>query len=226
MQKPKKQRSTRVQNEIELEPPTTQFKFLTSKQEEYYNNIKQNIITFGIGCAGTGKSFVPIAYACEQLNKKKIKKVIFTRPAVECGEEYGFLPGELDEKIEPYYKPVKDCLYQILGNGHTDYFIKRGVIEFRPLAFMRGTTFNDAVIIVDESQNITPTAMEMLLLRIGHNCTVVINGDVKQKDIDGYSGLPDAINKIRHIRKVAITEFTIDDVVRSGICKEIIKAYS
>ena len=199
---------------------------ITDSQTDYYNSIKQNIITFGYGCAGTGKSFIPIAYAAEQLVKKKVNKIVFTRPAVECGESFGFLPGELDEKTEPYYTPIKDLLYKIIGKGHTDYYIKRGIIEFRPLAFMRGSTFDDSIVILDESENTTPGQMKMFLTRIGENCKVIINGDIAQSDLKGNSGLSDALYRLKNVKKVGLVQFGIDDIVRSGICKEIIKAYA
>jgi phosphate starvation-inducible PhoH-like protein len=199
---------------------------ITEAQHDYYNSIKQNIITFGFGCAGTGKSFIPVAYAAEQLLKKKVSKIVFTRPAVECGESFGFLPGELDEKMEPYYQPIKDLLYKIIGKGHTDYYIKRNVIEFRALAFMRGSTFSDSIVILDESENTTPQQMKMFLTRIGDDCKVIINGDIAQSDIKGNSGLNDALHRLQNVRKVGIIEFSVDDIVRSGICRDIIKAYA
>jgi phosphate starvation-inducible PhoH-like protein len=238
-QKPVQQRTQQVQahkDQAIAEPRDKEYEntyfelnkleLITQSQHDYYNSIKQNIITFGFGCAGTGKSFIPVAYAAEQLLKKKVKKIVFTRPAIECGESYGFLPGELDEKMEPYYQPIKDILYKIIGKGHTDYYIKRQVIEFRPLAFMRGSTFSESIVILDESENTTPGQMKMFLTRIGDDCKVIINGDIAQSDIKGNSGLSDGLHRLQHVRKVGFVEFGIDDIVRSGICKDIIKAYA
>jgi phosphate starvation-inducible PhoH-like protein len=130
------------------------------------------------------------------------------------------------KNLEPYYIPIKDTLKRILGSGNADYFIRRKIIEFRPVAFMRGSTFQDSIIILDEAQNLTPVQMKMFLTRIGENCKVIINGDMTQQDIKGMSGLMDAVKRLRGIRRVAIIEFSLNDVVRSGIVKDILRAYS
>jgi phosphate starvation-inducible PhoH-like protein len=199
---------------------------LTKAQKQYFNSMKTNTITFGIGVAGTGKSYVAISYAAQLLQEKKINKIILTRPAVEAGESFGFLPGELDEKYAPYIDPVKDILNKRLGTSFTDYLFKRKIIEARPLAFIRGSTFEEAFVILDEAQNCTPTQMKMFLTRIGEDAKVVIDGDIQQKDIKGTSGLSDAIVRLHGMNDVGIVTFDIEDVVRSGICKEIIRRYA
>jgi phosphate starvation-inducible PhoH-like protein len=198
---------------------------LTDAQKRYLNSIKSNIITFGVGVAGTGKSYVALSYAAQLLQSKRISKIIVTRPAVEAGESFGFLPGELEEKYAPYIDPIKDILNKRLGHSFTDYLFKRKIIEARPLAFIRGSTFENSFILLDEAQNCTPAQMKMFLTRIGENTKVVIDGDIQQKDIKGNSGLADAIVRLQGINKVGIVTFDVDDIVRSGICKDIVKAY-
>jgi phosphate starvation-inducible PhoH-like protein len=199
---------------------------LTKAQGRYLESIKSNIISIGVGVAGTGKSYVALSYAAQLLQERKISKIIVTRPAVEAGEEFGFLPGELDEKYAPYIDPIKDILNKRLGTSFTAYLFKRKIIEARPLAFIRGSTFDNSFVVLDEAQNCTPTQMKMFLTRIGNDTKVVINGDIQQKDIKGASGLADAIVRLQSVKKVGIVNFEIDDIVRSGICKEIVRAYS
>jgi phosphate starvation-inducible PhoH-like protein len=205
--------------------PEREIEVLTNSQRKYLSSMKHNIITIGLGVAGTGKSYVGLSYACEQLRAKRINKIILTRPGVEAGESYGFLPGDLEEKYEPYIEPMRDILYKRLGKTYAEYLIKVKVIDVRPLAYIRGSTFEDAIVILDEAQNCTPSQMKLFLTRIGENCKVIINGDESQKDIRGVSGLVDAVERILDITGVGITRFGIDDVVRSGICREIILAY-
>lgn len=204
----------------------TDFDALTENQNHYLNSIKENTISFGIGCAGTGKSYVAVMYAAQQLKAKNIKKIIITRPAVECGEKFGFMPGELDEKYSEYLTPMKSIFDKAFGHNYVELLFKNKIIEARPLAFMRGSTFENAVVILDEAQNVSPQSMLMFLTRIGNNCKVIINGDIKQSDIRGLSGLDEAVHKLRNVRSVGVTEFTTDDIVRSGIVKDILKAYS
>ena len=160
------------------------------------------------------------------LRDGEIDKIIITRPAVEAGESLGFLPGELDEKFDPYFAPVKAILEERLGTGHLEYFLKSLQIEAKPLAFMRGTTFENAFVILDEAQNTTPKQMEMFLTRIGNHTKVVVDGDIRQKDIPGKSGLEDAMNRFGARRWCRLIEFDMEDVVRSGIAKEIVLAYN
>jgi|694.fasta_scaffold00131_36 phosphate starvation-inducible PhoH-like protein len=209
---------------LELEPK--EIVTLTNTQHRYLNSIKHNILTFGVGVAGTGKSYVALSYAAEQLKAKRISKIIITRPIVEAGEKLGHLPGELEEKIAPYFDPIISILNKRLGQSFTEYLIKRKIIEAKPLAYLRGSTFEDAIVILDEAQNTTPAQMKMFLTRIGENCKVIIDGDVVQSDIKGESGLADALTRLKSVNNVGWVNFTIDDVVRSGICKDILIAYS
>jgi len=198
---------------------------LTKNQKKYLNSFTNNIITFGIGEAGTGKSYCAAGYAANQLKEGKIDSIIITRPAVEAGESFGFLPGELSEKYLPYLEPFKSILNERLGVSYVEYLIKVGKILPSPLSFMRGKTFNDCVVILDEAQNTSPTQMKMFLTRIGKNCTVIIDGDPIQKDIRGISGLEDAVDRLQNLDSVGIVRFTINDIVRSGIIKDILLAY-
>lgn len=198
----------------------------TEAQEAYLNSIDNNIITFAVGPAGTGKTFIAGAYAAQLLKDGKIDRIIITRPGVEAGESFGFLPGELEEKYLPYIEPFKDVLDERLGKSQVTYFLAHKVIIASPLGFMRGKSFKNCMIILDEAQNATPTQMKLFLTRIGENCKVVVDGDISQKDISGTSGLADAIDRLRKIGSVGVVEFGIEDIVRSGICKDIIKAYA
>lgn len=197
----------------------------TEAQAHYIMSIESSKITFGVGPAGTGKTYVCGAMAADMLLNHQIEKIVVTRPAVDAGEEFGFLPGELDEKYAPYLMPFMDVMNERMGKSTVEYMVKTGKIEPATLAHMRGRTFKNAFIILDEAQNVTPTQMKMFLTRIGPGCTVVINGDPKQKDIPGESGLVDATNKIRHIPGVRIIQFEKEDVVRSGIVQKIVEAY-
>jgi phosphate starvation-inducible PhoH-like protein len=197
----------------------------TENQKRYINAIKHYTLTFGTGPAGVGKTWLCAALAAEALKEGHIEKIIITRPAVEAGESMGFLPGELDQKFDPFLQPFKDVLNERLGKGFVDYLTKAGRIEAAPLAYMRGRTFKNAFVILDEAQNTTPKLMEMFLTRIGVDCKVVVNGDIKQSDIRGVSGLEDAVRRCSHIPAVKHVEFTRLDVVRSGLVQEIVEAY-
>ena len=166
------------------------------------------------------------AMAADMLESKQIEKIILTRPAVEAGESMGFLPGTIEEKYEPYLQPFRDVFHERMGKGKTEYLIKRGQIEAAPLAYMRGRTFRNTWVILDEAQNTTPEQMFMFLTRIGENCKVIVNGDTRQSDIKTMSGLIDCATKLSHLKGVEFIEFGADDIVRSGIVKEIVKAYS
>ena len=198
----------------------------TNAQKHYFNAIKSNIITFGVGCAGTGKSHVAASYAAELLNDKKIERIFITRPAVEAGEKLGFLPGSEAEKYLPYILPFLEIFYKVLGRGATDYFIRHGKICPVPLGFLQGRTFENCFVVFDEAENSTPFQMKMFLTRIGPNCKVVVDGDLDQICISGSSGMADAIDRLRDVAGVGITQFTVDDVVRSGIVKDVLRAYS
>lgn len=182
-------------------------------------------MTFGIGPAGTGKTYIAAAYGAELLALGKVERLILTRPAVEAGEELGFLPGALDEKYAPYLSPVRTILDKRLGRGAVEYLLKAKRIVPMPLAYMRGETFEDAFVLLDEAQNTTPTQLKLFLTRIGPNARVVVDGDVEQVDIKGKSGLLDAVHRLGHLPSVRVVHFNDEDIVRSGIVADIIKAY-
>ncbi len=194
-------------------------------QGQFMAAIRANTLTFGLGPAGTGKSYCTAAMAAEALVRGDIDRIVFTRPAVETGNSMGFLPGKLDEKFDPYFSAFKSCLIQIMGKGVVECAVKNGNIVVEPLSYMRGKTFNRCFVVLDEAQNCTPEEMKMFMTRIGLETTVVINGDLSQSDISQYSGLDDAINRVCNVNGVYIHEFTCDDIVRSGIVKDILMTY-
>jgi phosphate starvation-inducible PhoH-like protein len=200
-------------------------KALNPKQAQYLNIIKNNIITFATGPAGTGKTFVAAAYAAEQLKEGNIDKILITRPAVECGEKFGFLPGDLDEKFSPFLDPFEDVFTKRLGKSQYEYFLTHKRIEAKPLGFMRGDNFNNCIVILDEGQNTTVEQMRTFLTRIGRDCKVIIEGDLDQSDIRVLSGMQDAMRRLRDVDSVGKIEFEVDDIVRSGICRDIVLAY-
>lgn len=203
-----------------------ELKALNYAQQDYIDAMRESDVVFALGSAGTGKTYVATHYAAEQLFYKKIDKIIITRPAVEaCGEEMGFLPGDLQEKFLPYLLPYMETFNELLGKSFTEYCLKTGAIEAVPLAFMRGRQFKDCIVLGDELENATPMQLKLLLTRIGENCKMLLNGDLDQKDIQGLSGLEDAIGRTRHVEEVEVIQFTDDDIVRSGLCKKLLKAY-
>lgn len=198
----------------------------TKAQQEYINAINTNILTFGIGPAGTGKSYCAGALAADALESGTVERIILTRPAVEAGENLGFLPGDLDEKFSVYIDAFRDILNERLGAGTVDYCLRHGRIVAAPLAFLRGKTFSDKTfVILDEAQNTSPAQMKMFLTRIGEGSKVVINGDINQSDIRGKNGLEDAINLLEDLPTVYIHEFERQDIVRSGLVRDIIDRY-
>lgn len=197
----------------------------TETQKRYIAAIKHFDLTFGIGPAGTGKTYICGALAAEALQNKRTERIIITRPAVEAGEELGFLPGEVADKYGPYIAPFRDVLNERMGKGFVDYLIKSGRIEASPFAYMRGRTFKDAFVILDEAQNATPEQMKLFLTRIGENCKVVVNGDETQRDIRGPSGLSHALSILGYIPRIKVIRFNTEDVVRSGLVAEICEAY-
>lgn len=194
-------------------------------QKRYINAIKSFTLTFGLGPAGTGKTYICGALAAQALNEGHADRIVITRPAVEAGEELGFLPGEADEKYMPYLTPFLDVLHERLGKSKVDYLLKVGKIEPAPFAYMRGRTFKNCIVILDEAQNATPSQMKLFLTRIGEGCKVIVNGDEAQKDIPGLSGLTDAIKRISFIPSVKVVRFDSSDIVRSGLVQEIVEAY-
>lgn len=197
----------------------------TDNQKLYIKLINGNVLTFGLGPAGTGKTFIAAWMAADAFERGDIRKLYITRPIVEAGESIGFLPGEMEEKIDPYFAPVREALERRLGKGAFEYMLKDKRIEFVPLAFMRGRTFDDAWIIADEMQNATPRQMKMLLTRVGQGAKIIVNGDLKQSDIPGVNGLYDAQDRFRGLGGIAFCRFTRDDVVRSGLARVIVEAY-
>lgn len=194
-------------------------------QGEYLNAIRSNDIVFGIGSAGTGKTYVAASYAAGELYNRRVNKIILTRPNVETGRGLGFLPGELDEKYAPYLQPFDQVFNRTLGSGFYEYALKSKDIEPKPLGFMRGASFENCIILVDEAQNLTKVEFKMLLSRIGKNCKVILSGDPKQTDISD-SGLLDATKRLSKISGVEVVTFRDDDIVRSPMCKQVILAYN
>ena len=199
----------------------------TLGQKVYVDSVKNHDIVFGIGPAGTGKTFLAVTLAVTALKRGQIKRIILTRPAVEAGESLGFLPGDLKEKVDPYLRPVYDALYQILGKEQTTRLMEREIIEIAPLAYMRGRTLEDAFVILDEAQNTTIMQMKMFLTRLGFNSKMIVNGDTSQIDLPGKvkSGLIDATEKLQGIGAIDFVHFSAKDVVRHPVVAEIIKAY-
>ena len=197
-------------------------------QLQYTRAIDKQDVVFGIGPAGTGKTFLAVVLAVQALREGKVKKIILTRPAVEAGESLGFLPGDLKEKVDPYLRPVYDALYTVYGTEQTNRLMERGVIEIAPLAYMRGRTLDDAFVILDEAQNTTIAQMKMFLTRLGFGSKMVINGDKTQIDLPKgvKSGLVDAQQKLRGIDRIQFVTFDAFDVVRHPVVADIIKAYS
>lgn len=198
---------------------------LNSIQADYLDAIESNDVIFGIGSAGTGKTFIAANYAARELYYKRISKVILTRPNIETGRGLGFLPGTLEEKYAPYLLPFDAIFTRALGKGFYEYCLKSKDIDPTPLGFLRGTTFDDCVVLVDEAQNCTREEMKMLLSRIGKNCKMIFSGDECQSDIGDNSGLLDAVERLEGISGVEVVEFLDEDIVRSKMCKAIIMAY-
>lgn len=200
----------------------------TLGQKIYIDSVKNHDVVFGIGPAGTGKTFLAVTLAVTALKRGQVKRIILTRPAVEAGESLGFLPGDLKEKVDPYLRPVYDALYQILGKEQTSRLMEREIIEIAPLAYMRGRTLDDAFVILDEAQNTTIMQMKMFLTRLGFNSKMIVNGDVSQIDLpkNVKSGLIDAVEKLRNIKKIDFIHLSAKDVVRHPVVAEIINAYS
>jgi phosphate starvation-inducible PhoH-like protein len=194
-------------------------------QKRYLAAMRSSVLTFATGPAGTGKTWLCAALAAQMLEKGEVEKIIITRPAVEAGENLGFLPGEIEDKFDPYLQPFRDVLDERLGKTFVEYLIKMGRIEASPLAYMRGRTFKNAIVILDEAQNTTPTQMKMFLTRIGQDAKVIVNGDIAQKDVRGTSGLEDAVARLSFIPSVKHVQFQRSDIVRSGLCQEIVECY-
>ena len=199
----------------------------TMGQRIYINAMKRNDLVFGIGPAGTGKTFLAVVYAAKQLRKGSVKRIVLTRPAVEAGESLGFLPGDLKEKVDPYLRPLYDGLYTVLGREQTQRLIERGVIEIAPLAYMRGRTLDDAFVILDEAQNTTHAQMKMFLTRLGFGSKMVVTGDQTQIDLPKgvKSGLKEAVKKLSGVSGISIMKMDQSDVVRHPLVSKIINRY-
>lgn len=199
----------------------------TLGQKKYVDAIKKNTITIGVGPAGTGKTYLAVAEAVNAFRSKEVSRIILTRPAVEAGESLGFLPGDLQQKIDPYLRPLYDALFEMLGAENFQKCQERGDIEVAPLAYMRGRTLDDSFIILDEAQNTTCEQMKMFLTRLGFNSKAVVTGDITQIDLPKgkTSGLKDAVKILKNINDISITRLNAKDVVRHRLVQEIIKAY-
>jgi len=198
-----------------------------TNQRRYLHNILTHDINFGVGPAGTGKTYLAVACAVEALEKQTVQRIVLVRPAVEAGERLGFLPGDLAQKVDPYLRPLYDALYEMLGFERVDKFIERNVIEVAPLAYMRGRTLNDSYIILDEAQNTTVEQMKMFLTRIGFGSTAVVTGDITQVDLpkNTRSGLRHVVEVLKDVKGVSFTFFQARDVVRHPLVQKVVVAY-
>lgn len=223
----KPEENLQEQSEFAIKTKRGLIKARNAHQLQYIQAIQQHDVNFGIGPAGTGKTYLAVAAAVDALDRQEIRKIILTRPAVEAGEKLGFLPGDLSQKVDPYLRPLYDALFEMLGFERVEKLIERQVIEVAPLAYMRGRTLNDAFIILDESQNTTKEQMKMFLTRIGFNSKAVITGDITQIDLPRgqYSGLKEVIQVLQGIPEISFTFFKAGDVVRHPVVQKIVMAY-
>ena len=199
----------------------------TLGQKEYYQALKHNDVVFGIGPAGTGKTYLAVVFAVQALKNNEVQQIILTRPAVEAGESLGFLPGDLKEKVDPYLRPLYDALYDMLGQEKTERYIEKGIIEIAPLAYMRGRTLEDAYVILDEAQNTTDAQMKMFLTRLGFHSKMIITGDITQIDLPKgvVSGLKKALHILKDVKGIRFVYLTALDVVRHPVVQRIIERY-
>ena len=216
-----------MEKEIKIKTPKKSIVPRGNNQRSYIKSINQNDINFGIGPAGTGKTYLAVASAVDALLKEKVDRIILMRPAVEAGEKLGFLPGDLSQKVDPYLRPLYDALYEMLGIERTEKYLEKGIVEIAPLAYMRGRTLNNSFIIVDESQNTTKEQMKMILTRMGFGSYLLINGDLTQIDLpkNVESGLAHAVRVVNGTEDIGIINFDSKDIVRHPLVRKIIDAY-
>ena len=216
-----------MEKEIKIKTPKKSIVPRGNNQRSYIESINQNDINFGIGPAGTGKTYLAVASAVDALLKEKVDRIILMRPAVEAGEKLGFLPGDLSQKVDPYLRPLYDALYEMLGIERTEKYLEKGIVEIAPLAYMRGRTLNNSFIIVDESQNTTKEQMKMILTRMGFGSYLLINGDLTQIDLPKNieSGLAHAVRVVNDTEDIGVVHFDSKDVVRHPLVRKIIDAY-
>ena len=216
-----------MEKEIKIKTPKKSILPRGNNQRGYIESINQNDINFGIGPAGTGKTYLAVASAVDALLKEKVDRIILMRPAVEAGEKLGFLPGDLSQKVDPYLRPLYDALYEMLGIERTEKYLEKGIVEIAPLAYMRGRTLNNSFIIVDESQNTTKEQMKMILTRMGFGSYLLINGDLTQIDLPKNieSGLAHAVRVVNDTEDIGVVHFDSKDIVRHPLVRKIIDAY-
>ena len=218
---------SRGSDSLQIKTPRVLVTARGRNQNDYLENIKNSDLTFGVGPSGTGKTFLAVASAVDELIKEKIRKIVLVRPAVEAGERLGFLPGDLSSKIDPYLRPLYDALHDMLGADRVNRLVERDIIEIAPLAYMRGRTLREAFIIMDEGQNTTIEQMKMFLTRLGFGSKAVVNGDLSQIDLpkSSKSGLKHAIEVLKNVNSIKFTKFGAKDVVRHSLVQEIVEAY-
>ncbi|MDJ0955684.1 MAG: PhoH family protein [Arenicellales bacterium] len=216
-----------VEAELKVRTPKKQVRPRSSRQYDYVQSILSSDVVFGVGPAGTGKTYLAVACAVQALSADEIERIVLVRPAVEAGERLGFLPGDIGQKVDPYLRPLYDALYELLGFERVARLLERNVIELAPLAYMRGRTLSNAFVILDEAQNTTKQQMKMFLTRMGFGSKAVITGDITQTDLprDTVSGLRHAIETLGQIEGISVTRFTSNDVVRHALVQHIIDAY-
>ena len=222
-----KEFSMATQDLITMTAAGKPLKAKTLGQKQYIDSIRKNMVVFGIGPAGTGKTYLAMAMAVNAFRKNEVSKIILTRPAIEAGEKLGFLPGDLQSKVDPYLRPLYDALFEIMGAEQFEKNMEKGLIEVAPLAYMRGRTLNNAFVVLDEAQNTTPPQMKMFLTRLGFNCKAIITGDLTQIDLqaDQKSGLKEAAKILSHVEGIGFSYLNRNDVVRHPLVQKIVDAY-
>ena len=198
----------------------------TERQSQLLNCLVNKQLTFAVGPAGTGKTYIATRFACELLEDKEIEKIIITRPMVSAEDDIGFLPGKVEDKFAPYFAPIREIMNDHLGASHVQNLLKLGRVEIAPVGFLRGHTFKNCFVLFDEAQNTSPGQMKLFLTRIGEGATICVDGDLAQVDIDGPSGLHDAVSRFGRLEEVGLVRFRNEDIVRSGLARKIVEGYS